>query len=151
MNMFLAEWAMLTPLEQSAAVAGIVAFVLAFLAIFVVLAIAVYVYSSLAWMTIARRTKTEPTWLAWIPVANLYLQSKIARMHWWPLLLIIATLIPVIGALASIALLVFTVSWKWKSFQRLQRPGWWALFLIIPVIGWIIYLILLGVVAWGKK
>ena len=49
--------------------------------------IAVYVYTSWALMRIAKRAKTEPAWLAWIPIANNYLLAKIAKMHWWPLIL----------------------------------------------------------------
>ena len=149
--MFLATFSSLTPFQQGAIGAGVVAFVLAFLALFVILGIAVYIYSAMAWMRIASRTRTEPAWLSWIPVANLYLQSKIARKHWWPLLLLIITAIPFIGGIASIVFMVFMISWKWKSFERFQRPGWWSLFIIIPVLGWIVYLILLGIVAWGKK
>lgn len=130
---------------------GLAAFFAAFVLLIIIIGIAVYVYTSLAWMSIAKKTKTHPTWLAWIPVANLYQRSKIARMHWWPILLIIVGMIPIIGFFASIALMVFLIIWNWKAFERVHRPGWWALFLIIPIIGWVVYLILLGIVAWGNN
>lgn len=102
-------------------------------------------------MAIARKTHFKPAWLAWIPIANLYQRSKIARMHWWPLLLLIAAMIPFIGFIASIAFVVFLVIWNWKAFERIKRPGWWALFAIVPFLGWAIYLVLLGIAAWGKN
>ena len=42
----------------------------AILCIFVV-AVAFYVYHSLAIQTIAQKTNTENPWLAWIPIANI--------------------------------------------------------------------------------
>lgn len=132
------------------AATGILALFAAFALLFLIIGLAIYVYTSWAWMTIARKTKTHPTWLSWIPIANLYQRSQIARMHWWPILLIVAGILPTIGGIASLALFAFMIVWTWKSFERVKRPGWWALLIIIPVVGWIAYLILLGITAWGK-
>lgn len=116
-----------------------------FFLIFFIIFLAIYIYTSFAYMSLARRTKTGPAWLAWIPIASSYLQSKMARMHWWPLLLLIGTFIPIIGILFSIAFTVFGIIWNWKIFERVGRPGWWALFIIIfPV-----FLVLLGIAAWS--
>lgn len=41
-------------------------------------AVSFYVYSAMALMTIARKTDTPKSWLAWIPVANIHLTGKIA-------------------------------------------------------------------------
>ncbi len=131
-------------------VGGLIAIILAFLLIAVIIGLAIYVYTSLAWMKIARKTNIHPAWFAWIPVANLYQRSQMAKMHWWPLLLLIASFIPIIGPLASLVFFVFAITWTWKSFERIKRPGWWSLFIIIPILGWAVYLILLGVAAWGK-
>ena len=141
----------MTGLENIPAIAGILGLIAAFLLIAIIIGLAIYVYTSLAWMTIARKTKTHPTWLAWIPIANMYQRSQIAKMHWWPILLILAGILPFVGPLASLVLFIFIITWTWKSFERMKRPGWWALFMIIPIFGWIIYLILLGTVAWGNK
>ena len=131
--------------------AGLFALIAAFLLIFIIIGLALYIYTSLAWMTIAKKTKTHPTWFAWIPIASMYQRSQIAKMHWWPLLPIIAGILPIIGPFASLALFVFMITWTWKSFERVGKPGWWSLFILIPIFGWITYLILLGTVAWGKK
>ncbi len=117
----------------------------------IVISIASYVYFALAYMSLAKKTKTEPAWLAWVPIANLYLISQMAKMHWWPILLILGVIIPVINVFAMIALMVFTVIWDWKIFERVGRPGWWAITIIIPIVGWITFAVLLGVAAWGKS
>lgn len=131
--------------------AAFLAIILGVLVVFIVIAVIIYVYSALALMSIANKTKTKPAYLAWIPIANYYLMSKIAKMHWWPILLIVGFWIPFIGWVATIMFWIFTVIWTYKIFEAVKRPGWWALFMIIPFIGWIIYLILLGVAAWSKK
>ena len=77
--------------------------------------------------------------------------SKIARMHWWPILLLIGILIPFVGSIISIVFVIFGFIWGWKIFEAVGRPGWWVLWQIIPILGTIIFLILLGIAAWGKK
>src|SRR3989344_9472950 len=48
------------------------------------LVLAVYVYASLALMKIADRTKTKDGWLSFVPVGNIYLITKIAKVPgWW--------------------------------------------------------------------
>ena len=134
------------------ALGAIAALLVAFLVFFIILAIAVYVYTSFAFMAIARKTKTEPAGLAWIPVIGpLLISSKIAEMHWWPILLLIGFWIPFLNILLMITLAVFSFIWMWKTFEAVGKPGWWILLNLIPIAGGIIFLILLGVAAWGKK
>lgn len=118
---------------------------------FFVLILAFYIYSSLTLMITAKRLKKEPVWLAWIPVGNLYLLSKMAKMHWWPMLLVIGTIIPYISIPSSIVLFIFCIIWLYKICEARKRPGWWAIITIIPIVGWIWSLILWGILAWGKK
>lgn len=137
-----------------------------FLSIFIfiiLLLVAVHIYTSLAYIRIARKTKTEPAWLAWIPIANLYLMSKIAKMHWWPMLFMIPFLLlfPVFFVSkilfliliipAMICIIVQTVYWfiwNWKIFERVGKPGWWILLTLVPSAGGILYLVFLGIAAW---
>jgi len=126
------------------------AFIAAFFIIFLIVAIALYVYSALALMAIAKRTKTENGWLAWIPIGNLVLMANIAKMHWWPVLLIIGLFIPIINFFAMMALAVFVVIWLWKICEARGKPGWWAVLTIIPFVGSIWMLIMMGILAWGE-
>jgi hypothetical protein len=129
--------------------------VLAFLAgiamILLVLFIAVYVYLSLTTMRLAKKTGTKYGWLAWIPFANFYLYSKMAGMHWWPIFLLVGIFIPYLGIPSLIAFTIFNFIWFWKIFDNVGRPGLWSLFPLIPIAGWLIFLILLGVAAWSEE
>ena len=132
-----------------------------------ILLFSLYIYFSLALMTIAKKTRTSPAWIAWIPIANLYLLSKIARMHCWPLFLFLyifvsplffyfipealSWILIFLALLAYITLLVFIIIWCWRMFERAGRPGWWVLFLLVPVIGQLVFLVFLGIAAWGKN
>jgi hypothetical protein len=110
--------------------------------------IGVYVYTSFAMMAIAKKARHPHPELVWIPfVGQGIVTAKIAKMHWWPLLLIIGGFIPLIGWIFSIAVCVFSIIWMWKTFEAIKKPGWWAILQLIPVVG----LVLLGIAAWEKK
>ena len=53
-----------------------------------------YIYTALALMTIAQKTKTKNPWLAWIPIANLYLMTQIGKVPWWTILFLILSFFP---------------------------------------------------------
>ena len=131
--------------------AGATEFLGAFMLVMVLALIAAYIYSSLTLMRVAKRTKTEPAWLAWVPIGNLYLMSKMAKMHWWPLLLLIVGCIPYIGVIASLVFAVYSMIWMWKICEARERPGWWALLTLIPFAGWIWGLVMWGILAWGEE
>ncbi|MFH0875941.1 MAG: hypothetical protein V1859_08435 [archaeon] len=126
-----------------AIIAGLVIF-------FIILAIIMYIYMGLALMKVAQRTKTEPAWLSWIPIGNVYLMSKIAKMPWWPMLLLLGALVPYIGFLFMIAFYVFVFIWMWKICEVRGKPGWWTLITLVPIAGGIWAIIMWGILAWGK-
>jgi len=121
---------------------------------YLIFVLGMYLYTSFAFMAIAKKTNTEPAWLAWIPIANLALLAKIAKRHWWPILLIIpgmifylggiillATGLKIIGiifliiyALIILAFGVFITLCYWDTFKALNKPGWWSLIAIISSI-----------------
>jgi hypothetical protein len=121
---------------------------LTFFAIAVIaIALGIYIYTSFAYMSIAKRKKIKPAGLAWIPVVGPALISvRIAKMHWWPILLLLGNFIPLLGLAAIAVYTVFATIWLWKVFEALKRPGWWALLCLIPIVN----LVLLGIAAWGK-
>ncbi|MBU3913577.1 MAG: hypothetical protein KKB21_01540 [Nanoarchaeota archaeon] len=132
---------------------GLFAMLAAFMILFFLIGIGLYIYVSLAFMAIARKAKYSTPGIAWIPgIGPLIIEYKVSKMHWWPWLLLIGYLfmvIPVLGFLASLALLVFavfSVIWMWKMFEAVNRPGWWAILSLIPVVN----LILLGIAAWSE-
>lgn len=146
--------------------AGVLDFFMGFLIILLIIALIIYIYFALAYMSLAKKTNTEPAWLAWIPYANLYLISKTAGMHWWPILLLIPAFIPsfgneilnninsIITILGTIIFLIYSIIWDWKIFEKVGKPGWWALsILLFPLLGLglILFMIFLGIAAWSKS
>jgi len=74
----------------------------------------------------------------------------------------------IIYALIAIVFTVMCIIWHWKTFEAVGRPGWWILIpvilgivgilvalaspiagFIIMIIGFIAYLVLVGLAAWG--
>lgn len=110
--------------------------------------LAVYIYISFAFMAIARRTKAMSPGIAWIPVVGpALIASRVAKMHWWPILLLVGIVIPVVGGLFQLVFAVFFIIWLWYMFEKLRKPAWWAILCIIPIVN----LVLIGIAAWGKK
>jgi uncharacterized membrane protein YhaH (DUF805 family) len=120
----------------------------AFAMFFFILAIIVYLYSSFAYMAIAKKAKYPSPGIAWIPlVGPAIITAKTAQMHWWPILLLIGVFIPFIGGLFSLAFAVFSIIWLFKTYEKIGKPGWWAIMMIIPIVG----LVFLGIAAWSKN
>ena len=107
----------------------------------VIVSVGIYVYYALAWSTIAKKLKYKKHWLAWIPVAQLFLIPILAKKKWtWGFMFLV-----------PIANIVFFIIWTWKVFELRKYPGWLSLSMIVPKVGGILYLIAIGFVAWGKK
>ena len=123
---------------------GLLALGAAMMVFFLLLFAAVYVYMALALMTIAKRTKTENAWLAWIPIANFYLMTQIAGVSGLVTLVLLAGIIPFIGPLV----IAGVVAWLWwKIAEERRRPGYWGILMLIPIVNFV----LVGILAWGKK
>jgi len=100
----------------------------------VILGIALYLYSAYCLYHIAKKTNTENEWLAWIPLANIYLMVKIARLPVWWLLVFLTAFIPVLNLLAIVLL---GYIW-WKIAEERRRPGWWGILMLIGPINLVI-------------
>jgi hypothetical protein len=126
------------------ALAGILA---AFMVVFAIVGVVLWIFLSLAFMKIAKRLGQSMPGLAWIPgIGPLIVAYRASGMHWWPWLLLIGYVIPLVNFIFAIAFAVFSIIWMWKMLEALGRPGWWAILIaIIPVVN----LILIGIAAWG--
>jgi hypothetical protein len=94
-----------------------------------------YLYMALALQTIAVKTATPNPWLAWIPIANIFLMLGVAKKPMWWFLLF---LVPLLNAV--IAILV------WMSIAEARhKPSWWGVLTIIPIAN----LIVPGYLAWA--
>jgi len=108
-----------------------------------VIAGALYLYFALALMAIAKKTNTKNGWLAFIPIANVYLMTQIAGLPAWYTLAVLLPIIPIIGGLALMAVMVY---FWWLIAEKLGKPGWWGILLLIPVVN----LVIVGMLAWRK-
>ena len=122
-----------------------------------------YIYTAFVLMSIARKTGVGPVWLSWIPIVNFTLLSKVAKMHWWPILLFPAGFIPIllknyldisgllITSIISLLLLLtavlFILTWWQKTFVALGMSKWWVLALFVPILA----SAPMGIAAWGGE
>lgn len=111
-------------------------------AIFIVLA--VYIYLAITLMVTAKKTKTKNTWLAWIPIANFYLMTQVAKVSGLWTLALLLSFIPMVGGLAVAGVSIWLF---WRIAERRGFPGWISLLLLVPIVN----LIVLGIIAWAKK
>jgi len=70
---------------------------------------------------------------------------QIGKFHWAWIFLI---LIPILGWIALLVLLIIA---QWRIFERRKYPGWFSLSTVIPQIGGVLYLIVIGLVAWQDR
>jgi len=111
---------------------------------YVVILLAVYIYSALALQTIAKKTKTSRPWLAWIPIANVYLMVAIAKVPWWTFLIFLAaSFIPFVGWVGTFGLMGW---WWWRIAEEREKYGWLGLLMLIPLLNFIV----IGIIAWSE-
>ncbi len=93
---------------------------------------------------LAKKTSTLHRWMAWIQFFNVYLMTQIAGVSGWWTVAFFMVFIPLIG---SLVVLVVSVYLWWKIAERVGRPGWWAILMMVPVVNFIV----MGMLAWGKS
>ena len=92
------------------------------------LSIIVYIWIALCVQMIAKKTDTPNEWLAWIPIANLYLLCKIAgRSGWWT-----------IGFFVPLLNVILIILWWWTVAEKRNKPGWLGMLMFIPVVNIIV-------------
>jgi len=123
--------------------AGVLGFLMMMGAAMMVVGLVLYIYFAVALMAIAKKTNTPNGWLAFIPIANIYLMTQMAGMPAW---LTLAFLLPFIPFIGGLAFAVVSVYLFWKIAEKIGKPGWWSILLLIPVVN----LVIIGIMAWGK-
>jgi hypothetical protein len=103
---------------------GLLAFLAAFMMIFLIIGAALYIYYALAFQTIAKKTNTPNAWWAWIPILHFILMLNIAKKPiWWIILLFI----PVVNIVVAVIVLMAIA-------EARNKPSWWGIMFIIPVM-----------------
>ena len=100
----------------------------AFFFVFLIFFVVIYVYIALCLSTIAKKTNTPDTWMAWVPIIQGVLMLKIAQKPiWW----IILFFVPLVGIVIGIMV--------WMEIaRRRNKPEWWGILLIVPLVGIIV-------------
>lgn len=96
-----------------------------------------YAYLAVCLMKIAQKTNTPNGWLAWIPIANIFLMLQIAgRSMWW----IILFFIPIVSLVISIII--------WMDIcEKTGKERWLGILMIVPLAN----IILPGYLAFSKS
>ncbi|MFC1912587.1 DUF5684 domain-containing protein [Chloroflexota bacterium] len=84
--------------------------------------ITAYIWLAICLQMIAKKTSTPDDWLAWIPIANIYLLCKVAgRSGWWTLVFFVPPLN-----------LAIAVIWWWIVAEKRNKPGWLGILMLVP-------------------
>jgi len=131
-------------IAETLGVGMVVALLAGLILLIVLVLIGFYVYMALAWMTIARKLGYENSWLAWIPIANLFLLPILAKKHWaWGFFFLIP---PVY--------IILAVFWLWNIYDQRGCPKELSLITLghlFPGVSGIVFianLVIFGLVAW---
>ena len=127
---------------------------------FILLAVMIvfYVLKSLGVMAMAANKGIENAWLAWIPIADLYILGSIVEEMdlfgnrltnlgmWLPVIMvggIILEMIPIIGMLVGLAILVFFLLFSYQLFS-MYSPSQAVLFTVLSILGlWPIFVFII--------
>lgn len=98
--------------------------------IFIVI-ITFLIFGALCLQIISQKTKRGTSWMAWVPIASLFLMCKIGGVRYNWLWLLLLGVIPVLGMLCVYGLLIFI--W-YKIALALNKPGWWGVLAGLPLV-----------------
>lgn len=92
-----------------------------------VIFVVTYIYFALCLYFIAKKTQTRHAWLAWIPVADIFLMCSAGRIRFWWLLLL---LVPPVN--------IFMVFFVWYKVIKARGKPWWLLILsVVPIVNYV--------------
>ncbi len=139
---------------SEAGAAAILAGLAGFLFVLVAVLLVFYVLKSIGLMTMAANKGIENAWLAWIPIADLYIAGSIVEEMdlfgnrltnlgmWLPVIMVggmIIGIIPVIGTIISLAAFVFFLMFSYQLFS-MYSPSQAVLFTVLSILGlWAIF------------
>ena len=102
-----------------------------------------YVYASICLQFIAVKTGQGPVWMAWVPIANLFLMCKVGRVPYVYLFIILGVFIPIIGFLVGLGFSAFI--WYKIALAR-NKPGWVGAICCLPFVN----LVVMGYLAFSN-
>ena len=127
---------------------GIFAVMGAFFIFFFLIGIAMYVLGALGLYTMAQRRQLENAWVAWVPVAQLYILGKLIQslrigsfevpqielvLPGFAVAGVFLGMIPVIGQIVALVSMVVSLFALYKLFS-MYRPDQATLYLILSIV-----------------
>ena len=92
--------------------------------VFLLIAVVGYLLVTVPIYKMAERLNQENPWLAFVPIANLYLICMMAGKEWWWLLLLFIPLINIV---------IVAILWMGIA-GNLGHPSWLGLLMFIPLV-----------------
>ncbi len=84
-----------------------------------------YIYIAVCLQVLAKKTAVKNGWMAWVPIANIFLMINLAKKPlWWFILILIPFVNIVIGILLWMAIA-----------ERRNKPNWVGVLIIVPLVG----------------
>jgi len=84
----------------------------------------VYCYMAFSLQTIGKKLGAKDTWMAWIPIVNIYFMCLLAgKPGWW----LVLFLIPLVNIVINI------IVWMAIAENR-GKPSWIGILIIVPVV-----------------
>jgi hypothetical protein len=105
--------------------------------IYLVIAIASYIYTSLCLFLIAKKLDVPAPWTAWVPLVQVWTFVTAAGKPWWWILLL---LVPIVSIIAGIYLWVCIT-------ENLGRNKWLGLLMLVPIVNFVF----MGILAFSKS
>lgn len=136
---------------------GVLALLLAWGFVALLLAVALYVLSSIFLMKIFDKAGVQGKWRAWVPIYNSMVFLKLGDLSPWLFLYaigasIILSWLPVIGQLIGLAAFALMVVAAWRVGLKLDKSAAWViLYALGAITGGITTLIWLGINAFDKS
>ncbi len=112
-----------------------------------VISIAEYVWGALCLFIIARKLNSRYPWLAWIPIANIYLMCKVGgKPGWWTAIFCILFILLIPGLIALVSLPLMFLGFILGGGEG-GIPSWYLPAIAIAIVAGLVSLVL-NVIVW---
>lgn len=128
-------------------VSGLLAMISAIMIPLLIIGLVYYIYTAWATMTIANKLKVPNGWLAFVPIANLYIWTQIADVPWWTFLLFFGAFVPFVGWYFLVPALPAIMAWWYiRTAKRRGFDELWGIWMFVPLVN----LVIIGMMAWSE-
>ncbi len=115
----------------------------AFLIFFIILAFIVVFYVLAAWLLyrIGKKVRYDKCWLAWVPIANLYMMVDLSNRETmsWFLIILLVNFVPCVGWIVSVVMMIMV----WMDIcEKFGKDSWLAILYIIPIANFVMMYII---------